>query len=180
MGDWRKMNPATIVKGIILKLNDRDPRSSIYLSIPTDLSEFRWDDHNFENMIEKFLDHVLRNSHPDSYVRVAVHKMKQKTDLEEFFSIRPEYWLRLRVESQAKTGFESGAQKILEGLGYKCSEWIGVEDSESQLGAFHFGTEDRTALILFAQNQGSRRICDFLIPVSDSVPLLAQANHSCK
>jgi hypothetical protein len=173
------MNPAAIVKGIILKMNSSSPRSSVHLSIPPDLSEFHWDDGHFKDLIEKFVNHVLEISHPDCPVRVAVHEMKRKKDLEEFFSIHPEYWLHLSVESQAETGFESGAKRILEGLGYECSEWIGVEDTESQLGAYHFGTEDKPALIIFVQNHGARRNCDFLIPVVNAALFGYQPGYSC-
>jgi hypothetical protein len=173
------MKPAIIIKGIILKLNSKRSRAkaSIQLSIPPALSEFQWDDCNFRNLIEKLINHVLTVSHPAGCVRIAVHEMKRKADLEEFFSIYPEYWLNLSFKSQAKTGFESGAKAILEDLGYRCSEWVGVEDSESQLGAFCFGTQDKPALVLFFQNRGARRNCDFLIPAANSVWACAQANE---
>jgi hypothetical protein len=172
------MNPAQIIRGIILKLNERNSRiqPSLHLSVPAELPEFQWDGCNFQNLIERFIDHVLEISHPESSVRIAVHELKRKKDLEEFFSIHPEYWLHLSVESQAKTGFESGAKKVLEGLGYRCSEWVGMENSESQLGAFCFGTLDKPALVLFFQNRGARRNCDFLIPVANSARVCAQAN----
>jgi hypothetical protein len=172
------MNPAIIIKGIILKLNSKRSRAkaSIQLSIPTVLSDFQWDDCHFRNLIEKFLNHVLAVSHPSARVRIAVHEMKRKADLEEFFSIHPDYWLNLSFESQAKTGFGSGAKTILEALGYRCSEWIGVEDSESQLCAFCFAPQDKHALVLFFQNRGAHRKCDFLIPVANSVRVCAQAN----
>jgi hypothetical protein len=172
------MNPTIIIKGIILKLNSKRNRAkaSIQLSIPPALYEFQWDDCNFRNLIEKFLNHLLTVSHPAGCVRIAVHEMKRKADLEEFFSIYPEYWLNLSFESQAKTRFESGAKAILEDLGYRCSEWVRVEDSESQLGAFCFGTEDKPALILFVQNHRARRNCDFLIPVTNSVRVCTQTN----
>jgi hypothetical protein len=70
---------------------------------------------------------------------------------------------------------ENGAKTILEDLGYSCSEWVGVEDSEAQLGAFRFGAQDAVALVLFVRNLRTRRICDILIPVNESVPILAHA-----
>jgi hypothetical protein len=59
------------------------------------------------------------------------------------------------------------AQKILKRLGYRCSEWAGLERPESQLGGFHYGTDDKPSLILFIQNRGTQRNCDMLIPVMD-------------
>ncbi len=164
------MNPEIIIRTAVLKLNSRPSRSksSLQVSISPALSEFQWNDRNFENLIEKFLEHVLEISSPARPVRVAVHEMKRKTDLEEFISVHPEYWFRLSVGSQAETGYESGAKKILHELGYQCAEWIGMEESESQLGVFHFGMQNMPAVILFIQNHRAQRNCDFLIPVADS------------
>ena len=161
------MNPETIIRSAALKLNNRPSRStpSLQVSIPPALSEFQWNDRNFENLIERFLEHVLEISSPAGPVRVAVHEMKRKTDLEEFISVHPEYWLHLGVESQAETGYEGGAKKILHDLGYQCSEWIGMEESELQLGVFRFGAQDVPALVLFVHNRRALRNCDFLIPV---------------
>jgi len=111
-------------------------------------------------------------------VRVAVHEMKRKTDLEEFISVHPEYWLHLSIESQAATGYEGGAKKILHDLGYECSEWIGMEESESQLGVFRFGTQDLPSLILFFHNRQALRNCNFLIPVVDVSRLSPEAHSS--
>jgi len=172
------MNPAVVIKDTITKLSRKDNKlkSSLQLSIPPVLSEFRWDDKNFEKLIERFIDYVLAISQPGRRVQVAVHEMTKKVDLEDFFSIFPAYWLNLSFKSQAETGFESGAKTILEDLGFHCSEWVGVEESESQLGVYRFGAQDSPVLILFVQNHGARRNCDFLIPVVDPIPQLAQAN----
>jgi hypothetical protein len=165
-----KMNPAIIIKDIIHKLSHKQAKlkSTLYLSIPPVLSEFQWEDNKFEILMEGFIDYVLAISHPSRGVQIAVHEMKKKEDLEKFFSISPAYWLHLSFKSQAITSLESGAKKILEDLGFHCSEWVGVEESESQLGAFHFGAQDIPALILFVRNHGALSNCDFLIPLGDS------------
>jgi hypothetical protein len=172
------MNPAVTIKDIIIRLSRKRAKlkALLHLSVPPALSEFRWDGKNYEKLIEKFSDYVLQISHPARGVQIAVHVIKKKVDLEAFFSISPTYWLYFSFESHATSGFESGAKKILEDLGFHCSEWVGVEASESQLGAFRFGEHDNPALILLVQNHGARRNCDFLIPVVDPIPQGAQAN----
>jgi hypothetical protein len=170
-----KMDLAKNIKDIILRLNNRRSgfRPSIHLTIPPVLSKFPWHDYNLEKVVERFLNHILAISHPERRVRVAVHEKKRMADLEIFFSVSPSYWFHLSVESQSKTGFEDGARKILEELGYCCSEWMGVENSESQLGAFYLGTQDKLAVVLYVESRGARRNCDFLIPVAESVPYSA-------
>jgi hypothetical protein len=171
------MDPNVISREIIPKLNTRHSASgpSVYLSIASSISEFPWQSGNLETLIEKLLDHVLKISDPGRRVRIAVHEKKRMVDLERFFSIFPRYWFHLSVESQAASGFEDGAKRIFKNFGYCCSEWVGVEGSESQLGAFHHEAQGTPALILFVQNHGARRNCDLLIPVKESVSCLAHA-----
>jgi hypothetical protein len=149
--------------------------SPVYLSIPSILSEFRWRGGSLEALTKKLLEHVLSLSQPARGVRVAVHERKRMSDLEEFFAISPLYWFQLSVECQAHSDLSAGAQRVLESLGYSCLEWIGVEGSESQLGAFSLGTPETPSLILYLQNHGARRICDILIPVIESESCLDHA-----
>jgi hypothetical protein len=174
------MNPVASIKDIIVNLSRKHTKlkSLLHLSVPPALSEYRWDDKNYGKMIEKFIDYVLEIRYTGIGVQIAIRVMNKKTDLEKFFSISPAYWLHFGFESQGKTGFERGAKKILNDFGFRCSEWVGVEGSESQLGAFHLGMQDSPALILYVQNHGARRYCDFLIPVTDAVSQAAQANAS--
>jgi hypothetical protein len=172
-----EMDPERIATDIIPRIREKHRKGSapVYLSIPSILSEFHWQGGNFEVLMEKFLDHVLETRHPAKSIRVALREKRRMADLEGFFSISPLYWLELSVEGQSTTRFEDGAKRILRDLGYCCPEWIGVEGSESQLGAFYFGTQETPALILFIQIHGAHRNCDFLIPVIESVPRLAYA-----
>jgi hypothetical protein len=173
----KEMDPEIIATEIIPRLSDKrsGAKPSVYLTISSILSKFRWHDNNLESLIEKFLAHVLEISHPSRSVRIAVHEKKRMSDLERFLSIYPPYWFYLSVEIQSTSGIEDDVKKILEGFGYHCPEWVGIEGSESQLGAFYFGTQRTTPLVLFIQNHGARRNCDFLIPVIESATYLAHA-----
>jgi hypothetical protein len=157
-------------KEIILELSGRGGRrgSAVYISMPSALSEFRWRGGSLEALTRKLLEHVLSISHPARSVRVGVHEKKKFSDLEQFFAISPIYWFQLSIECQSASGLEAGAQRVLESLGYRCPEWMGVEGSESQLGAFYLGTQKASVLILYVRNRGARRSCDLLIPVIES------------
>jgi hypothetical protein len=171
------MDPYVISREIIPKLNDKHSAigPSVYFTISSSISEFHWQNGNLEMLIERILDHVLKISDPGSRVRIAVHEKKRMVDLERFFSIFPRYWFHLSVESQATSGFEDGAKRIFKNFGYCCSEWVGVEGSESQLGAFNHEAQETPALVLFIQNHGARRNWDTLIPVLESASGLAHA-----
>jgi hypothetical protein len=168
-GGLKHMDSAVIIRDVVTKLNNRqnESQSYLHLSIPPILSEFRWRDSHFRNLIKKFFASALKNSHPKRPIRIAVNELKGKADLEQFFSISPSRWFRMSMECCANADFAAIAQNILKDLGYRCSEWVGIENSESQLGDFRYGTEDHPAIILFIQNRGTRRNCDFLIPVMD-------------
>jgi hypothetical protein len=172
-----EMDPEKIAKEIIPKLRERHGRDCppIHLSLSPTLPDIPSEGENVEVLIERFLDHVVEISHPARRILVAVHSKKRASDLEQFYSISPFDWFHLSIVSQAISGFERGVKEILANLGYHCPEWVGVEGSESQLGAFHFGDQTSPSMVLFIQNHGSRRSCDFLIPVVESVPYFAHA-----
>ena len=142
--------------------------SAVYLSMPSALSEFCWRGGSLKDLTKKLLGYVVSISHPARSVHVEIREKKKLSDLERFFAISPLYWLQLSIECQSASGPEAGMQRVLESLGYRCPEWMGVEGSESQLGAFYLGTKETPALILYVQNRGARRNCDLLIPVTES------------
>ena len=171
------MDPEKIATEVIPRICEKhgEEHASIHLSIPSFLSDIPSPGGTLETLLERFLGHVLAVSHPSRCIRIAVREKKKAKDLESFFSISPRYWFRLSVECQSTSGLENGAKTILGDLGYHCPEWVGVEGSESQLGAFHYEAQRIPSIILFIQNRGARRGCDFLIPIMESVHRLAHA-----
>jgi hypothetical protein len=171
------MNPATAVDKIVTDLNRKRalPNPAIRLSLPQAHSHVIPPDRNLAGMIRKFLNHALEISQSTDSIKVAVREKQRMTDLEKFLFISPQYWLHLIISSNSAKGFEDGAKDILKDLGYQCSEWIGMEGSESQLGIYFCGTRKAIALVVFIENRGARRSCDFLIPVNESVPFYAHA-----
>ena len=171
------MDPEIFAGEIVPRLNAKygGRKPSVFLTIPCILSEFHWPGGSLETLIEKLLDHLLKISVAARHVRIAVSEKRRMSDLEQFFRIFPRYWFRLSVECQAVSAIEDGAKTILENQGYHCPEWIGIEGSESQLGAFYSGTQQTPAIILYIQNHGARRKCELLIPVTESVTSLAHA-----
>ena len=172
-----KMNPYVISRKIVPTLRDKHFAGGppVYLTIPSAISEFDWHGGNLEVLIERILKHVFEINTPTGSIRLTVHEKKRMADLERFFCIVPRYWFHLGIQGQTLSGFENGAKKILESSGYHCPEWIGVEGSTAQLGAFYFETQQTPALILFIQNHGARNKCDLLIPIMESASCLAHA-----
>ena len=164
------MDPGKIATEIIPRLRERRGGRCppIHMSISSALAEAPLGGGILEDLIEQFLDHVMEISHPLRCIRVSVRRRKKAADLEKFFCIFPIHWFHLNIESQSMSGFERGIKEILRNLGYHCSEWVGMEGTESQLGAFHLRSQVLPSLVLIVQNHGSRRSCDFMIPVIES------------
>jgi hypothetical protein len=139
--------------------------SSVCLSMPSVLSEFCWRGGSLEALARKLIEYAVSVSHPSRGIRVAVREKKVLSDLEQFFALSPRYWLQLSIECQSAQRLESGIRPMFESLGYRCPEWVGVEGSESQLAAFHLGTDAKPTLILHIQNRGAGRNVDLLIPL---------------
>lgn len=89
--------------------------------------------------------------------------------MENFFALSPQFWIHLKIKGQNMAEFEDEATKILYDLGYRCDEWMGLEDSDSQLGAFHLRKEPKPKIIAWFQNRKRSHRCEFLIPVNEEV-----------
>ncbi len=165
-----EMNAETIADILIPRLRETrgEKCPPIYVTMAPALAEIPSWEGSFERLIEQFLGHLLDISHPFGSIRIGVHKKKKASDLEQFLKISPGHWIHMNIKSQSVSGFDDGIKEILRKLGYHCHEWIGMEGSESQLGAFHFEGREAPSLVLFIQNHGSHRSCDFLIPVVES------------
>ena len=175
------MNLDDNLRRIVLRLNKKNKNLGplVHLSISPLLSEFSCHGDKLEALAEQFLMRLLAFSSQARSVRVAVRIKRRMVDLEEFFSVSPANWLHLSAKGVFENGFENSVREGLIALGYRCSEWIGVEDSEARLGAFHYSASEDLALILYAQDQGSRRQCDFLIPVTESAVLFLPSKTQC-
>jgi hypothetical protein len=143
--------------------------ASVHLSIPGNLPEFSWHDCSLEKLMERLIHYAALISDPARPLRIAIHQKKQLLDLEKFFGISATPWIQVRIELEPAE-FDAGARQILEDHGYRCEEWIGVEDSIQRLGAFSFGTDKKHPLVLWAENYGRRSKCDLLIPIAGSLP----------
>jgi hypothetical protein len=175
------MNLDANLKKIVHRFNKKNKNlgPSIHLSISPSLSGFSRHEGKLEALAAQFLISTLAFGSQARCIRVAVRIKRRMTDLEKFFSISPAHWFHLSAKGDLETGFEGSVREVLKDLGFRCSEWIGVEDSEARLGAFHDGTSKDPSLIVYVQDQGSRRQCDFLIPVTEAAVLLMPSNARC-
>lgn len=62
-------------------------------------------------------------------------------------------------------------EELFAEVGYRCEEWVGVEDSAARLGIF--GNENRPELKLVFCLESNRNIlkCDLLLPIFEMIPM---------
>jgi len=157
----REMDLTHLMQGLVAGIG-----SPVHLSLPPNLSRFPWQDRSLEALIERFLHRASSISQPARPVRIAVRRKAKMPDLEKFFGIPSSYWIQLRIQWRGSAGFDGGARRILEDLGYRCEEWVGVEDSGQQLAAFCLGTGKEPKLVFWTDSRRESHKCDLLIPVS--------------
>lgn len=173
----KEMDAETIAANIIPRLREKRGGNCppIHVTIDPAFAKIPRMEINFEVLLEKFLADLLDRSGPIGRIRIGIHEKRSAPDLEKFLKFSPLHWSHLNIKCQSVSGIEDSIQRLLQELGCQCREWVGVKGSESQLGAFYFQGRETPALVIFIQNHGSRRSCDFLIPVSDSVSCFAHA-----
>ena len=80
---------------------------------------------------------------------------------------------KLRVSGRGLKVMEDLIEELFVEVGYRCEEWVGVQNSQARLGIF--GNNHRTDLKMVFCVELSRNIlkCDLLLPVSVPFPRLA-------
>jgi hypothetical protein len=71
-------------------------------------------------------------------------------------------------------------EDMFRGLGYRCEEWVGPDNSEARLGIFGTKFNPAAKMILCLNSVRGTLKCDLLLPVSEyaSAPALAAHNRN--
>ena len=169
----RELDLTALLRKTVLRLNKMHAGTgpSVQLSLALNLSKFFWHDCSLEKLIDRLVHYASVISPPARPVRIAVRQKAKMQDLEKFFDIHPSHWVQIKIDLAA-AGFEEGVRKTFEDHGYRCEEWVGVEDSRQQMGVFSLEAEQKLKLLFWAENHTFRHKCDLLIPVTDPVASL--------
>jgi hypothetical protein len=168
----RRLDLRELLRKTVLKLNRKHAgvRSSVQLSLPLNLPELFWRDCSFEKLIERLLHYASLIASPARPVRIAVRQNAKMLDLEKFFDIHPSHWVQIKIELGA-AGFGEGVRNIFRDHGFQCDEWVEIEGSRKQLGAFSLKAEHMLKLLFCIENHAFRHRCDLLIPVTVPIAL---------
>ena len=175
-----KINLEVVIQQTIarFKQNRVGAKPFLLVTISPSISQIAWDDGSLKEFVRLFLYECLHSSDPDKAVEVMLTRRPELKDLNDFVGVQPSYWVQLRVSGRGLKHSERTIEDLLSGLGYRCEEWVGVDNSEARLGIF--GTQFRsTAKMVLCVN--SVRDCqkwDLLVPVFEWPPVLSVTGRS--
>jgi hypothetical protein len=150
------------------RIGDKPP---ISVTVPSMITDIPWPDRKLQELVKLFLYETLLTNDPDGEVTVSLRRRSELKDLSEFVGVQPSYWLHLRISGRGVRLSESFIDEFFNDVGYKCTEWVGVAESETRLGIFMaFDMPD--IKIVFCLDDGCfTRKFDLLLPVREPVAL---------
>jgi hypothetical protein len=92
-------------------------------------------------------------------------------DLTAFVGIQPSYWIQLRLSGRGLKIAERLIEDLFDEVGYRCEEWVGVEDSSARLGIFGAIDAPKLKMVICLESTRQRLKCDLLLPVEDGRPV---------
>jgi hypothetical protein len=156
------------------RIGDKPP---LFVMISPALTPIPWQDRSLKEFVRMFLYEVLLTNDPEAIIEVALRRKVNLKDLNAFVGVRPSCWIQLRVAGRGLKVMEHLIEELFAGVGYRCEEWVGVQDSAARLGIF--GSKNKPELKMVFCLELSRSIlkCDVLLPVCENV---SATSPSCR
>lgn len=141
-------------------------KPAVLVRIPPDPPPVPSRDETLGKLIRVYLYEALLMNDPDAPMHIMVHRRAILKDLETFVGVYPAYWAPLRIQVHGPCLLQNLFKEKFTELGYRCEEWVGVENSNVQLAIF--SSSCREAKVVFCADV-TREVtkCDLLIPVLD-------------
>ena len=177
-----KIDLGTIVQQAIARFNQNriGKKPPVFIMISGSLPQVPWHDRSLKEFARLFLYESLLTNDPDAVVEVAVRRKNDLRDLNQFVGVHPSYWIQMRVSGRGLRIMECMVEDLFADLGYRCEEWVGVENSGARLGIF--GAVDKPESKMVFGLELSRDIlkCDLLLPICETVPVPCLAANEPK
>ncbi|HET8563470.1 MAG TPA: hypothetical protein VFM35_06315 [Candidatus Binatia bacterium] len=153
----------------------------VFVMISAATSDVSWHDRSLTEFVRIFLYESLLTNDPDASIEVNLRRRGRLKDLDKFVGVRPSYWLQLRISSRGLRMSERLVEDLFADVGYRCEEWVGLEDSVARLGIFAAIGKPELKMVFCLELTRNLLRCDLLIPISENllVPCLAagEAKH---
>jgi hypothetical protein len=151
-------------------------KPAISLTVPSILSDIPWPDRKLQELVKLFLYETLLTNDPDAEVAISLRRRSELKDLSEFIGVQPSYWLHLRISGRGVRLSESFIDEFFQDVGYKCSEWVGVAESETRLGIFTAFNMPEIKIVFCLDDGRFTRRFDLLLPIRETIALSGNLN----
>lgn len=152
----------------------------VFVTISPDTPDVRWRNRSVKEFVRLFFYESLTTGDPDAVIEVALRRKMELNDLNAFVGIHPSHWVQLRVSGRGLKIMENLIDELFAEVGYRCEEWVGVEDSNTRLGIFGAAENPDGKLVFCLELSRDILKCDLLIPVFETFQLPAAVPGKAK
>lgn len=176
------VNLGSVIEQVISRFrqNRIGEKPLVFVTVSSPVSHVPWRDRALKEFVRMFLYESLLTNGPDAPIEIALRKQIGLKDLNKFVGVQPSYWVQLRVSGRGLKLMERAIEELFGEVGYRCQEWVGVEDSSTRLGIFGAVDDAELKLVFCLELSRNNLKCDLLIPASDPLLLPKPATEAAK
>jgi hypothetical protein len=149
------------------RVGDKPP---VFVVISPASASISWHDRSLKEFVRMFLYEVLLTNDPDATLEIALRRRADLKDLSAFIGVRPACWAQLRVSGRGLRIMEHLIEEFFAEVGYRCEEWVGVEDSSARLGIFGRKNRPEPKMVFCLESNRNVLKCDLLLPIFEMIP----------
>jgi hypothetical protein len=142
----------------------------VFVTLSPALTQVPWRDQTLKEFLRYFLYESLLTSDADAAIEISLRRRPLLKDLNAFLGVQPAYWVQLKVAGRGLRVSECLVEDLFGEVGYRCEEWVGLENSSARMGIF--GAIDTPEMKMVFCLETTRHIlkCDLLLPIMDFYP----------
>jgi hypothetical protein len=137
----------------------------VFVTLSPALTQVPWKTRRLKEFVRGILYECLLANDSETAIQVKLRKRFPLKDVNAFLGIDPSYWVQLRIAGRGLRILEPMVEEFFADIGYRCEEWLGIEDWPARLGIF--GPMEATSHKLVFAVEVSRGLlkADLLLPV---------------
>lgn len=143
----------------------------VFISVSPSISQIVWDDGSLKEFVRLFVYECLHSSEPDKAIEVLLTRRAEIGDINDFLGLRPSYWVQLRLSGRGLKYNERLIEDMFRGLGYRCEEWVGLDNSEVRLAIFRTKFNNAATMVFCLTSVRDTLKCDLLLPAFEYAPV---------
>jgi hypothetical protein len=155
----------SIAKFSCNRIGDKPP---VFVTVPSELRTVPWRDRSLKEVVRVFLYEILLTSDPDSTLEICLRRRTGLQDLDRIVQSNPSYWVQLRIAGRGLKMFEKLAQELCYDVGYRCDDWLTVQDTTVRLASFAAFDRPHVKIVLCLESSKATHRCDLLFPVVET------------